>query len=95
MDAVENVCPTCGAAFRGQTLCPRCGADLEPLMRVMAKAYRLRVAAWIELEKDNAAEACRLAESSLRLHRTEAGRTLLAGCRSATASRWHPEQGVG
>lgn len=35
-------CPVCRARFRGSIACSRCGADLGPLMRVAAKAWRAR-----------------------------------------------------
>jgi predicted amidophosphoribosyltransferase len=38
-------CPVCRARFRGTRVCSRCGADLEPLMRIAARAWRLREAA--------------------------------------------------
>jgi hypothetical protein len=42
---VENRCPVCQARFRGARTCSRCGADLEPLMRLAVKAWQLRQAA--------------------------------------------------
>jgi hypothetical protein len=80
--AVDTICPTCRAGFRGQTLCPRCGTDLEPLMRVVAAAYRLRAAARVQLQHGNAAVAGCLAERAVRLHATEHGRSLLAQTRA-------------
>ena len=38
-------CPVCRARFRGARICSRCGADLEPLMRLAAQAWMLREAA--------------------------------------------------
>lgn len=38
-------CPVCRARFRGARICSRCGADLEPLMRLAARAWMLREAA--------------------------------------------------
>jgi predicted amidophosphoribosyltransferase len=35
-------CPVCGARFRNVSPCSRCGADLELLMFLIAKAYQLR-----------------------------------------------------
>ncbi|MBI1791516.1 MAG: hypothetical protein HYR60_28640 [Acidobacteria bacterium] len=36
------MCPVCRARFRSALQCPRCGADLEPLMRLAARAHALR-----------------------------------------------------
>jgi len=38
-------CPVCRARFRGSAACSRCGADLEPLMRLAVRGLRLRLAA--------------------------------------------------
>lgn len=38
-------CPVCQARFRGQSICSRCGADLKPVMFLIAVAYRCRAAA--------------------------------------------------
>ena len=73
----EYACPTCHAAFRGQMLCTRCGTDLEPLLRVLAKAYQLRSAACLALERGDAVEAFRFAKQAVRLQRTEAGRKIM------------------
>jgi len=35
-------CPVCGAAFRGVEICPRCGTNLQPLLRITARAWALR-----------------------------------------------------
>lgn len=35
-------CPVCAAAFRGSEICPRCGTQLQPLMRIAARAWALR-----------------------------------------------------
>lgn len=45
----ELKCPVCRAAFRGDCVCSRCGADLSMLMLVAAKAYKLRQAAISQL----------------------------------------------
>jgi predicted amidophosphoribosyltransferase len=34
--------PVCQARFRGSATCSRCGADLDSLMLLIAKAYQLR-----------------------------------------------------
>lgn len=38
-------CPVCQARFRGQSICSRCGADLKPVMFLIAAAYRCRASA--------------------------------------------------
>ena len=80
---LENVCPTCGAPFRGQAVCPRCGTDLAPLMRVLVQAYRLRLSARASLDSGNAAMAETLAARAVQLHRTAEGISLLAQARGA------------
>jgi len=70
-------CPTCRASWRGASACPRCGTDLAPLMRVVARAWRLREAARAALEAGRGAEAWNLAGAAFRLHATSRGRRLL------------------
>jgi hypothetical protein len=72
-DEVECRCPTCRAAFRGDPVCPRCGAELRDLMRVIAKAYALRRQARESLERGDRSTALILARQALRLHRTRLG----------------------
>ena len=85
-------CPTCRAPWRGATACPRCGTDLGPIMRVAARAWELRVAAWAALDARRDQEACELAANAVRLHATPHGRrllilALLAAGRTAEAER--------
>jgi len=35
-------CPVCNAGFRGVEICPRCGTNLQDLMRLAARAWALR-----------------------------------------------------
>ncbi len=63
-------CPTCRAPWREQTECPRCGSDLEPVMRVAAAAWRHRVAAIQALEAGRVEEALHHARKAGRLHDT-------------------------
>ena len=70
-------CPTCRASWRGASPCPRCGTDLAPLMRVAARAWRLREAARAALEAGREPEASGLAGDAFRLHATSRGRRLL------------------
>ena len=77
--SVAMACPTCRAAWRGVTTCPRCGADLTALMRVAARAWELRQATRAALCTGNrAAEALALARAACQLHTTPHGQRLLA-----------------
>ncbi len=74
-------CPVCGARFRGTPECSRCGADLTALMRLAARASRLRQAAVAEMAAGNRSRAADLAGRASRLHATGGGgqlRRLLA-----------------
>ena len=69
-------CPVCSAGFRGRTTCSRCGADLTPLMRLVARSFvaRRETRALIaDGAHEAAADHIRLAQ---RLHATPAGRRL-------------------
>ena len=37
-----GTCPVCGVRFRSAPTCSRCGTDLEPLMRIAARAWAAR-----------------------------------------------------
>jgi len=69
-------CPVCQARFRGSRQCSRCGADLEPLMRLAVRAWRLREEARSALARGDLAEARRLAEAAQALHGTPRGASL-------------------
>ena len=72
-------CPTCRAAWRGVTTCPRCGTDLTALMRVAVRAWELRQATRAALcAGDRAAEALALARAACQLHTTPDGQRLFA-----------------
>jgi predicted amidophosphoribosyltransferase len=72
-------CPTCRAAWRGATACPRCGTDLTVLMRVAVRAWELRQAARAALCAGNrTADALALARAACQLHTTPYGQRLLA-----------------
>lgn len=70
-------CPVCGARFRGSRLCSRCGASLEPLMRALAEAYRLRQSARAALEQGDVRAAGERAALAERLHSTPAGAAIV------------------
>jgi hypothetical protein len=85
-------CPTCRAAWRGVSACPRCGTDLLPLMRVVARAWQLREEARAALAAGRGDDACGLSAAALRLHATPRGRrlyvlALLAAGRGREAAR--------
>ena len=72
-------CPTCRAAWRGVTTCPRCGTDLTALMRVAVRAWELRQATRAALcAGDHATEALALARAACQLHTTPSGQRLFA-----------------
>lgn len=55
----DSKCPVCGAGFRGAGVCPRCGANLEPVMRIAARAWALRNASRAKLRAGDLAGAIR------------------------------------
>lgn len=71
-------CPVCRASFRGVAECPRCGADLAPLMALAARAYRLRQAARAALAAGDFAGAHEAVEAAQRIQDTPAGRGIAA-----------------
>ena len=69
-------CPVCRARFRQSAECPRCGADLSPLMSLAAEAFRLRRAARRGLQ-DGDFHRCRaLSARAQKLHATARGKRL-------------------
>lgn len=52
-------CPVCGAGFRGADICPRCGTNLETVMRITARAWALRNASRAKLRAGDLAGAIR------------------------------------
>lgn len=77
MTAVQNRCPACQAGFRRSLKCPRCGADLEPLMRLTLDAYLLREAARDRIREHDYDDALNLVEQAQQLQQTSEGRSLL------------------
>lgn len=69
-------CPVCTARFRGTAACSRCGADLTPLMRLAAEAYRLRRAARQAVFSGDFTGARFLSRRAEELCATEVGRGL-------------------
>lgn len=74
---VENRCPVCQARFRGVRICSRCGADLEPLMRLSVEAWRLRQAARQALASGDVERAVELTAKAQDIQDTESGGALL------------------
>ena len=71
-------CPACRAPWRAVLTCPRCGADLAPLMRLTVRAWALRESARIALLTGGAAEALAAARTAYALERTPRAQRLLA-----------------
>jgi hypothetical protein len=69
-------CPVCRAGFRADTVCSRCGADLEPLMRLAIRGWRLRESARLAFQSGDFRRVSHLAAEAQRLHATHAGRAL-------------------
>ena len=71
-------CPACRAPWRAVATCPRCGADLAPVMRLAVRAWALREAARAALLAGGAAEALAMARAAYALDQTPRARRLLA-----------------
>jgi hypothetical protein len=80
-DAVR--CPVCQARFRRGAICSRCGADLTPLMLLVAGAYSLRQAARQALQAGDEQAALATAEAAQDLHATSQGSLLQIVCTAA------------
>ena len=69
-------CPDCQARFRESRTCSRCGADLVPLMNLIARAYRLRLEARKALQAGDFERARKLASEAETLCSTSKGEGL-------------------
>lgn len=69
-------CPVCQARFRGARVCSRCGADLEPLMILAVKSWRLREAARSAIGAGRFEQAFQLAAEAQEAQRTPTGESL-------------------
>lgn len=84
-------CPVCGARFRRQRHCSRCGADLFAPMYLAARSYLCRRGARQALRAGDARKAQDLAAGAQELFDTRPGRrlviltALLSARRAATA----------
>jgi hypothetical protein len=73
---IENKCPVCQARFRGSRICSRCGADLEPLMRLAVKAWQLRQASRQALDAGDIQRGLSLAMEAQGTQYTGSGEAL-------------------
>lgn len=78
-------CPVCGARFCQRAECRRCGADLGPLMAVLAQAWSLRQRCRQALARGESWRALELALAADDAHRTAASQRLLRMARSGAA----------
>jgi hypothetical protein len=69
-------CPVCLARFRGARVCSRCGADLEPLMILAMKSWRLRAASRAAIGSGQFEQALELAKQAQEAQRTPTGEAL-------------------
>jgi predicted amidophosphoribosyltransferase len=83
--SVANPCPVCQARFRGARICSRCGANLEPLMRLSARAWQWRQSARQAIETGEYERAHELATRAQGVQRTSSGEAL------QLLSRWLQE----
>jgi predicted amidophosphoribosyltransferase len=74
--ATPGRCPVCQARFRGAAECPRCGADLRPLMLLAIDSWRAREAARQALLAGDAAAAHRQSCRAQEVCSTAAGERL-------------------
>ena len=77
MDPGGVACPTCGARFRGEARCGRCGTDLQRLMAVARQAHALREEARLALLADRPAAALDVLDRARQIHDTPSARRLL------------------
>jgi predicted amidophosphoribosyltransferase len=86
-------CPVCQARFRGTRECPRCGADLGPLMALAARSRELREEAWRGLERGDYAAAFARAREAQSCRATPAGERLVAVARWLGGAGSPPRRG--
>ena len=79
-------CPVCHARFRESSVCYRCGANLMPLMLLVAHAYSHRQAARRSLRTGKMESALADAQAAQKLHPTPQGRTLEMVCAAGLVS---------
>jgi hypothetical protein len=69
ISAAALKCPVCSAGFRDTAICPRCGCDLQLLMKIAARAWALRRQARTHLRNGDLASALRCSAQARHLHR--------------------------
>ena len=69
-------CPVCRARFRENRQCPRCGADLKPLMTLVLKNNIACEDARTAILNGNYKAALTLASAAQTLYRTERSKRL-------------------
>jgi hypothetical protein len=79
-------CPVCHARFRESSDCYRCGANLMPLMLLVAHAYSHREAARRSLRNGKMESALADAQAAQKLHPTPQGRILEMVCAAGLVS---------
>jgi len=62
-------CPVCAAAFRSAETCPRCGVNLQPLMRIAARAWALRQRCRAKLLEGDVTQAMQYAAQAWQIQR--------------------------
>jgi len=86
-------CPLCRARLRGQTLCPRCGADLHLAQCAATAAQTLTLQAMHAMTRDDWKGAAQALEQALALEHSKLRRHLrnLAEQMQAAAPKPAPE----
>jgi len=74
---MEN-CPTCKAKYRGENICPRCGSDLSPLIRIEKQAQFYRDRAKELMQERNFSEASKSLKLARFLHQPSESEALEA-----------------
>ena len=90
MSDTTYTCPACQSPFQGKAICPRCDADLTPLMTAIGRAFHLRCQARQALGQGQYQTARRFATRAQRLHHTFRGESLLNIAAIAQAVRVDP-----
>jgi hypothetical protein len=85
-------CPVCRARFRQSPECPRCGADLRPLMRLAAASRLVRSRASDALREGDLERARALAAQAEALHATASGWRLRVLLEAASVVVGRPTQ---
>ncbi len=84
-------CPVCSATFRESDRCSRCGADLRPLMTLVARSWSLRQRCRDAIRAGRYALAVQFAQAANEAHATRASRRL---CRLARSMAERADFGI-